>query len=460
MNMAEKSTLDMNEDNSRATPSTLWTKTVAAAYRQRWRIWFVAVLAHSVGLFHRAALGPMADRIMADFGLTAAAFGSLGAIYYYVYAAMQLPSGTVADTLGPRKTITFCLLITTAGSVIMALAPSFGVLYVGRLLVSFGASFAWLSALKVIMNWFRSREVATVTGLAGAINNSGQLVAATPLALLIIAVGWRMSFMAAAGVSLVVAALNWFVVKDSPSQVGLPTIAEIENEATRPAEQPARMSVPQRLWRVATNKRLWPVILVAMGTYGAYTTFFLNWLVVYLMQTYGLTRDYASSFALVSAVGAILGTSTLGFISDYMQSRRIPVLFATAISLTCYLLIALWNGGAPPLAAFWPLSLIIGFNVGAMPITYATVRDLVSPEVRGMGSGLINMGAFVGAAVVQPLFGYVLDRNWQGEMIGGIRHYPVEAFQLAMFLPCALIALGFLGALLMKVRQPGPPRTL
>jgi len=427
---------------------------MARAYRQRWRIWFVAVLGHSVGLFHRAALGPMADQLMADFGLTAAAFGSLGAIYYYVYAALQLPSGTVADTLGPRKAITFSLLITTVGSIVMGLAPSFGVLYFGRLLVSFGGAFAWLSALKVIMNWFRSREVATVTGLAGAVNNSGQLVAATPLALLIIAIGWRGSFFTAAAVSLGVALLNWVIVKDSPEKAGLPSIAEIENKETYAQAQTApKLTVVERLNRVFRNRRLWPVFLVALGTYGSYATFFLNWLVVYLMQTYGLTRDYASSFAMVSAVGAILGTSALGFISDYMHSRRIPIMVATSISLMCYLLITLWNGGAPPLAAFWPISFIVGFNIGAMPITYATVSDIVEPEVRGMGSGLINMGGFAGAAVVQPLFGYVLDLNWQGEMLGGIRHYPVEAFQKAMFLPCGLIALGVLGGILMRERR-------
>ncbi len=403
----------------------------------------------------------MADRLMADFDLTASAFGSLGAIYYYVYAAMQLPSGTVADTLGPRKTITFCLLVTTVGSVVMALAPTFSVLYFGRLLVSFGASFAWLSALKVIMNWFRSREVATVTGLAGAINNSGQLVAATPLALLIIVIGWRMSFMTAAAVSLAVAALTWFIVRDSPEKAGLPSISELENEsAPAGARESDRLSLRQRGAMIFGNVRLWPVFLVAMGTYGAYATFFLNWLVVYLMQTYGLTRDYASSFALVSAVGAILGTSALGFMSDYLHSRRIPIMLATTISLVCYLLIAFWNGGQPPLVALWPVSFIVGFNIGAMPVTYATVRDLVSPEVRGMGSGFINMGAFVGAAVMQPLFGYVLDLNWRGEMLGDIRLYPVEAFQRAMFLPCTLIALGFLGALLMSIRRSGTPRTL
>ena len=430
---------------------------MARAYRQRWRIWFVAVLSHSVGLFHRAAMGPMADRIMADFDLTAAAFGSLGAVYFYVYAAMQLPSGTLADTLGPRKTITAGLLFTTAGSLVMGFAPTFEVLYLGRVLVSFGASTAWLSVLKVVMNWYRSREVATVTGLSGAINNTGQLLATTPLALLIIAIGWRGSFMVAAATSFAVAVLTWVVVRDSPRQVGLPSVGQIERGSTDPVVRPNQgLSIRQRLQRVMRNRRLWPLFLVAMGVYGSYSTFFLNWLVVYLMQTYDIPRDYAATFALTSAVGAIIGTTALGFISDRIQSRRIPIRTATAITTLCFLLMTFWNGAQAPLWAFWPLSFVIGFNVGAMPVTFATVRDVSAPDLRGMSAGLVNMGAFVGAAIVQPLFGYALDRGWTGEMAGGIRHYPPEAYQKAMMLCCGLIALGFIGALLMRTTRARP----
>jgi len=400
-------------------------------------------------------MGPMADRIMADFEITAVAFGSLGAIYFYVYAAMQLPSGTLADTIGPRKTITAGLLCTTLGSLVMGLAPTFEVLYIGRVLVSFGASTAWLSVLKVVMNWYRSREVATVTGLSGAINNTGQLLAATPLALLIIAIGWRGSFFVAAGTSLLVAILNWLIVKDSPRTVGLPSIGQIERGSTDPVVRPTQgLSIRQRLQHVVRNRRLWPLFLVAMGVYGSYSTFFLNWLVVYLMQTYDIARDHAATFALTSAVGAIIGTTALGFISDRIRSRRIPIRTATAVSLLCFLLMTFWNGAQAPLWVFWPLSFIIGFNIGAMPVTFATIRDVSEPDLRGMSSGLINMGAFLGAAFVQPLFGYVLDQGWTGEMSGGIRHYPPEAYQSAMMLCCGLIAVGFLGALLMKTRRP------
>jgi sugar phosphate permease len=428
-----------------------WSQPLPRAYRQRWRIWFVAVLSHSLGVFHRAAMGPMADRIMADFDVTAVAFGSLGAVYFYVYAGMQLPSGTLADTLGPRKSITMGLLITTVGAVVMGLAPTFEVLYIGRVIATFGASFEWLSVLKIVMNWYRAREVATVTGLSGSVNNMGQLLAATPLALLIGAIGWRMSILSVASLSLGLAIITWFVIKESPAKAGLKSLAELDGEPPEPeAGANGALGMWQRIVRVLSDKRLWPLFLVTLGTYGAYCTFFLNWLVVYMMQTYGVDRAFAATFALVSAVGAIVGTPLLGLISDRTGTRRAPMAVATGISLACYLAITLWNGGKPPIETMWFFSFAIGFNVGAMPVGFGAVRDLAKPEVRGISSGLVNMGGFVGAAIIQPLFGWALDHNWTGQMVDGVRHYPVEAFQKALFLCCGLIALGFIGALTTK----------
>ncbi|MFO8088811.1 MAG: MFS transporter [Desulfatiglandaceae bacterium] len=418
----------------------------AIGCRKRWGIWGAAVLAHSLALFHRAAMAPMADRIMAEFDLTAAAFGGLGAVYFYIYAAMQLPSGSFADTLGPRRTIVAGMLLTTAGSMVMGLAPNFGTLYVGRILLSFGSSLTWLSLLKIIMGWFHSHEIGTVIGLSGSLNNCGQLLATTPLAFLIIGIGWRMSLVTAAFVSLLVGVLNWAVVKDTPARPGLDSGSEPQASGG-PVVRP---SLGKRFQQVFGNWNVWPLFLVAMGTYGSYATFFLNWLVVYLMQTYGITRDHAASFTLVSSIGAIVGMGGFGFISDRINSRRIPIITGTSMSLAGFLAIVLWNGGRPPLEALWPISFIMGFNLGAMPVTFAMVSRVVPSEVAGMSAGLVNMGGLAGAAVIQPLFGYVLDLHWAGEMAGGSRHYPVEAFQQAILLPAALMAMGFIGALLLR----------
>ncbi len=431
-----------------------WPKGVTKLYRQRWRIWVVACLAHTIGLFHRAAMAPMADRLMADFDVSATVFGSLGAVYFYIYAAMQLPAGTLADTLGPRKTITAGLLLSAAGSLIMSMAPSFAVVYAGRLMVSFGVSVVWINVLKLLMEWFRSRELATMTGLSSALVNLGQVAAATPLALLIIAVGWRTSLVTIAQVTFGLAVASWFTVKDSPAQVGLPSIAGLKGRAARQALEPhdtSRLSLRQRFKIVLSNRRLWSLFLVHFGIYGAYTTFFHNWAVVYLMQTYGLERDSAANFALIAAVGLIVGAPLVGFLSDrVLRRRRLPVLVFATIFFTSFLFLALCGGGQPPLEALYPICFLVGLGTGAVSLVLASVGELAEPSVRGTAAGLVNMGGFISAAVAQPLFGYLLDRGWMGDMIERVRIYPLAAFQQGLLLCCVLAALGFVGALLTK----------
>ncbi len=423
-------------------------------YRQRWRIWIVACLAHTIGLFHRAAMAPMADRLMADFNVSAFAFGGLGAVYFYIYAAMQLPSGTLADTLGPRKTITTGLLLAGVGSLIMSMSPTFGVLYLGRFIVSFGVSIVWLNVIKLVMEWFHAHQVATVTGTSSAVALLGQIAATTPLALLIMSLDWRVSFVAIAGVTFALAVANWFIIRNNPAQVGLPPVTEPDGDTIprlAASEDLSSFSLAQRFKIVLSNKHLWPMVLLGFGIYGAYATLFYNWTVVYLMQTYDLQRDFATNFVFVATIGIMVGAPGVGFLSDrILQKRRLPLVVFSGIALASFLVWALWNGGKPPLEALYPLCFLIGISTGSMFVTYACVKDIVQPSVQGMALGLLNMTAFVGPAIAQPLFGYILDLRWRGEMMEGIRVFPLEAFQQGLLLCCLLAALGFLGALLMK----------
>ncbi len=55
--------------------------------------------------FHRVAPAAVAADLMRAFALSAASLGSLVAIYPYVFVAMALVAGSLADTLGPRWTL-------------------------------------------------------------------------------------------------------------------------------------------------------------------------------------------------------------------------------------------------------------------------------------------------------------------------------------------------------------------
>jgi len=48
----------------------------------------------------------MTQELMRDFDISAAALGNLSGFYFYSYWLMQLPTGILADTWGPRRLLT------------------------------------------------------------------------------------------------------------------------------------------------------------------------------------------------------------------------------------------------------------------------------------------------------------------------------------------------------------------
>ncbi|MBI5116763.1 hypothetical protein HZA56_09845, partial [Candidatus Poribacteria bacterium] len=55
--------------------------------------------------FHRVTLAVIGDLLASEFNLGPAELGLLGGILLYCYAFMQLPSGILADHVGPKRTI-------------------------------------------------------------------------------------------------------------------------------------------------------------------------------------------------------------------------------------------------------------------------------------------------------------------------------------------------------------------
>lgn len=69
------------------------------------------------------------------------------------------------------------------------------------------------------------------------------------------------------------------------------------------------------------------------------------------------------------------------------------------------------------------------------------------------GCGLRQGGqsaAFVGAGLMQPLFGWGLDRHWQGDVMQGAGVYPLQAYQSAFWFCAAVLGLGIVFSLLVK----------
>lgn len=412
-------------------------------------------MAQLLNMFHRVAGSAAVDKIMADFGITAATIGSVLAVYFYVYAAMQFPSGVLADYLGPRKTVTFGCLVAGIGSVVFGLAPSIPILYLGRFLLSLGVAVIFVSVLKLQTQWFQSRYFGRITSLMAFVGTTGSLIGATPMALLVILVGWRLSFELMGLLSFVICLVCWLMIRNRPEDLGLPSPAEIERRqfggiSSIPSHDVATASFRKRLGILLTNKYIWPPFLVGLGSYGTLLVLQGAWGIPYLMQVYSMTRDLAANFMLLMLIGHAAGLVILAFVSDRLQKRKLPLIITAFVYLFLWVILTLWNGGKPPVPALYPICFFMGFLSSVMPITHAATKEVVPPSISGMALGLVNMSIFFSAAVLQMAFGNVLDLGWEGAMLEGARIYPLAAFQSGFILVCVAVLTYVIGALLLK----------
>lgn len=421
---------------------------------RRWIMWFALALAFVIVYMHRVAPSVVADHLMQSFGVRdGALLGSLAAMYFYIYMLMQIPAGVLVDTLGPRIVVSIGIATAGAGSVFFALAPTLELAFVGRFLVGLGVSVVFVSILKFQSVWFLPGEFAFLTGMTQLMGNAGAVLAATPLAFLVNMRGWRFSFQIVGAVSFLVAAICWLLVRNAPAGKEVPPDKKV---AARISDNLRQMTA------IIRNPRTWPPFVAIFGIYGTNIAFSGMWGVPYLMQVYGYSRTRAANLMLVIALGMMVGSPLLGYLSDRLMKRKIPYAVFAILYTACWALMILPGAGRPPEILLYPVYFFFGFFGSVVCLSFAIGKEVNPPWITGMSFATVNMGAFTGISVLQPFVGYLLDLRWNGVMLDGVKIYPQEAYYFAFGLCLVPLLLSVISTLFVKetngqncYREPG-----
>ncbi|MGD8877088.1 MAG: MFS transporter, partial [Syntrophobacterales bacterium] len=290
------------------------------ALRYRWLVFWILAFSYILVYFHRLCPAVVAVDMMRDLQAGGTLLGLLSSAYFYPYALMQLPAGLLSDSWGPRRSITLFFIVATIGSILLGLAPSTSWAIVGRTLVGLGVAMLFVPTMKILAEWFRVREFATMTAILMVMGGLGVLTAATPLALLSNWIGWRLSFVAVGVFTMVMAILVWLFVRDRPADLGWPSPAEPVGA------NPPPIGLMEGMRRVLTYPRFWPVAVWFFFEMAIFFSFGGLWGGPYLMQVYGLTKAKAGHILSMLAIGMIVGSPMLSFLSNRIFQGRKPVM--------------------------------------------------------------------------------------------------------------------------------------
>jgi len=372
---------------------------------------------------------------MTDFAIGAAALGNLSAFYFYSYVAMQVPTGILADRWGPRRSLTLGAGVAAAGTLLFALSENLALASFGRLMIGGSVAVAFVGMLKLAAHWFAPRQYALTSGVALFVGVVGAVAAGVPLRLLVDQFGWRPVMLASGLVTVVVAAAIWWVVRDDPKERAYRSHAAEHEDAASPPD-----GVIAGILRVLRYRNSWLLFLVPGGVVGSILSFSGLWGVPYLTTHYAMGTADAAALCSATLVAWAIGGPMFGALSDRIGRRKPLYVFG------CAVLTAAWAAAllvpALPLPLLWGLVLLAGFASGSMIVGFAFGRESVPPRLSGTVSGVVNMGVMLGPMILQPAVGWMLDRNWGGEMINGARVYGLEAYRagFALMLGWALLA--------------------
>jgi MFS family permease len=394
---------------------------------------------YMVSQFLRNSVGVIAPNLVAEVGLTAAEVGLLSSVFFFAFAAVQLPLGIALDRFGPRTCILVCVGITVVGAIVFASATTAAGLILARVLLGIGSSCAFMAALAVYARRFPADRFATLTGLQIGIGSIGTLLATAPLAFSVAAIGWRNSFYVVAALTLVFGLLVAVVVKDGRVPAG----TAVRHESLRDSLA--------GLGAVLRTPSVGPLFLMHCASYSSFALVVGLWGGPYLTHVYGYGLTERGDLLLVAAIAQILGSLIWGPADRLFASYKRPVLLGQGLTATALVLIAVFGKFPPAALVAWLI--IFGFVSAFTPAMLAHGKSLFPPNLVGRGITLFNMGTMGGVFLTQTISGLVIGL-FPPAADGA---YPLSAYCVVFALQAAFIILASL--IYLRARDPRrPPR--
>ena len=369
---------------------------------RRWIIFTIASSHYFLSQFYRVSNAVIAPELIQDLSLDTQGLGLLSAAFFYAFALAQIPISLLLDKVGPRLMMTVLSLLGILGALVFSMADALGIGLIGRILLGIGMACNLMGPFKLLTEWFEPLVFATLTGLIVSIGTLGNMIAATPLVVLVEQMGWRHSFQLIAGITLILTILLFVVVRDRPGQ------PSGDNSSAEPS-----ISMKQALSNLGlllSNRDYWFISVATFVRYGTFAAFQALWAGPFLIEVMGYSAISTGNLILLLNVGFIIGSPLWGALSDRVFKTRKGLVVFTLIIMG---LISLLLATISPETGLFVLAIIF-FAFGLVSsgglLMYPHIKDLMPQNMAGAAMTGINFFTMLGPAVFLQGLGIFMQR--------------------------------------------------
>ncbi|MFS0705924.1 nitrate/nitrite transporter [Cellulomonas sp. 179-A 9B4 NHS] len=395
-------------------------------------VYTAAVLAYLAAVVHRTALGVAGVEAIDRFELSATGLASFSVVQLAVYAALQIPAGQLLDRFGARVLVAGGSLVMAVGQALLAWADDVPTAIVARVLIGAGDAGIFISACRLVAEWFPPRQVPVLVQLTGLIGQSGQIVSALGVAWLLHARGWGVTFGTLAVVGVLVAAAAWAGVRSPAPTTPAEAIASAARarflHAVRDAARPA-----------GTRLGFWSHFVAPFSA----NVVALLWGVPFFVTAQGRTPGEASLLLSVLTASAMVAGPVVGRWTARHPLRRSWSVLASAVTTLAAWVWLLVPDTPRPLGQLVVFCVVVGAGGPVSLVGIDFARTSTAADRLGTATGFVNTGGFTSSIVGILAVGVVL----QVASPPGATTYSLDAYRLAFAVLLVPWLVGVVGVL-------------
>lgn len=413
-------------------------------YKFGWFLFGLTALFYCYEYLLRIAPSVMSQELMQYYALNATGFGSFFAVYYYIYTPMQIPVGVLFDRFGSRFLLTLAAFICALGTFVFASSHHLWMAQLARFMIGFGSAFAFVGVLKVAAEWLPADRFGMIAGLTTSLGMIGAMFGGNLMASFVNEVGWLATMYVSAFIGILLTAVIWIYIRDvSPSHANAQGRSMDLSFKTLFANICVLLKKPQ----------MWLIAFIGGILYSSLSVFAELWGVPYFQQAKGFSPQVATGLTSMVFVGWAVGGPIVGYISDYLNNRRFPLILGSFLGAAAISAITYVDG--MPLLFIALLLFLFGVFSSAENLVFVIAKESTVPSLTGSAIALTNMFVMLAGTILQPFVGYILDLYWDGGVVNGINHYSNSSFQFALLiLPATYIVSAALSFFLKKSYAP------
>ena len=351
-----------------------------------------------------------------EFGVDNTHLGWVFSAFLVGYASFQLPGGVLLRRFGPRRVLTFFVLLWGVFTILTALVPpgmrgSLWMLILVRIALGASSSVMYPSANQFIERWFPTHERGKANGIVFAGVGLGSALAGPLITAIILLYGWHDAFWFCAAAGTLAAAV-WFVVaRDAPEQhpwisnEELATIASGRGDGGRKRSVGGTTPASVPWMRIFASKEVL-ALMTSYFTFGYIGWIFFSWFYIYLAQVRGLSLKTSAVYSVFPFVAMTVGSLAGGVASDWLArawSARVGRCYLPAFALLMTAILLLVGSRAQSAVS---ATAVLACGAGSLYLSQSCFWSVTADfagEFSGVVSSTVNMSCQGGAAVTASL---------------------------------------------------------